>query len=147
MAEMTVQPKEYEITYLIDPSLAEAEIEAENMKIQGLVVERDGIISQSFAPLKKRLFYPVKKQNQAYLGTFYFSIAAEKMPELKKALQLYSSILRFLILDRTEAIKHEAKTAAAKLQEPKPETSETPEPPKAETEESFAKKLEQILKR
>ncbi len=147
--EPTVNISEYEISYLLDPSIPEAEIEAKNLRIQALIAQTGGIINRAFVPQKKRLFYPIKKQNQAYLGTFYFSVNSDELSKFERTLQLDPKVLRFIILNRAETIKQEAGVVLAK----KPSTTEeeqnkpTEESNKKETtEQSFEEKLKQILK-
>jgi len=146
--ELAVNTNEYEISYLLDPSIPEADIEAENLRIQALIAQTGGIIGQAFIPQKKRLFYPIKKQNQAYLGTFYFSVNPDELSKFERTLQLDPKVLRFIILNRAETIKQEAGIILAK----KPSTAEKEQdesaekPGKKEAEQSFEEKLKQILK-
>ena len=146
--ELAINTNEYEISYLLDASIPEAEIEAENLRIQAIITQTGGIISQAFIPQKKRLFYPIKKQNQAYLGTFYFSVNQDELSKFKRILQLDPKVLRFLILNRAETMKQEVKAILAKKPSTNKEQNEsTGEPDKKETtEQSFEEKLKQILK-
>lgn len=146
--ELAANTSEYEISYLLDASIPEAEIEAENLRIQTLIVQNGGLVGQTFVPQKKRLFYPIKKQNQAYLGTFYFSAGPDELSKLEKILQLDSKVLRFLILNRAETMQQETgailtkKPATEKISE---ETAENTGEKKG-AGQSFEEKLRRILK-
>ncbi len=146
--ELTVNTSEYEISYLLDASIPEAEIEAENLRIQAMIAQTGGIISQTFMPQKKRLFYPIKKQNQAYLGTFYFSVNPDELSKFERTLQLDPKVLRFLILNRAETMKQEAGALLVKKLAAEKTSAETAENAgkKEGTEQSFEEKLKQILK-
>lgn len=158
--EQAANTKEYEVSCLLDPSLSESEIEAESLKIQAIITQKRGLVIQTFPLLKKRLFYPIKKQNQAYLSVFYFVIDPEELGQIKKEFRSYPKVLQFLILNRTGAAKRELELAA--IRKSKKETAaETPkvpketaaegdkkrrEPVKEEFEQSFEEKLKKILK-
>ena len=146
--ELAINTNEYEISYLLDPSIPETEIEAENLRIQALIAQTGGIISQTFVPQKKRLFYPIKKQNQAYLGTFYFSVNPDELSKFERTLQLDPKVLRFLILNRAETMKQEAGIVLARKPSADKEQNESAEESnkRETTEQSFEEKLKQILK-
>jgi len=127
--------KEYEMSYLLTPDIPEDKIDSEAIELKNIITENGGDIVQTNPPEKKRLSYPVKKQNQAYFGIVYFNTDKDGLDKIKKALAFYKKILRFLIL--------------SKIIKPKPspiiaqQPAKTPAP--APTQ-SFDQKLESILK-
>jgi len=126
---------EYEMSYLLTPEILEDKTDAEIAELKKIIAENGGDIMQADPPEKKRLAYPVRKQNQAYFGIVYFNTDKDGLDKIKKNLAFYKKILRFLIL--------------SKIIKPKPspiiaqQPAKTPAP--APTQ-SFDQKLESILK-
>ncbi len=125
--------KEYEMSYLLTPDIPEDKIDSEAIELKNIITENGGDIVQTNPPEKKRLAYPVRKQNQAYFGIVYFNTDKDGLDKIKKALAFYKKILRFLIL--------------SKIIKPKrsPIIAQQPAKTSAPTQ-SFDQKLESILK-
>lgn len=128
--------KEYEMAYLLTPDISEENIDAETTELQKIISENSGEIIDSMSPKKRRLAYPIKKQNQAYFGVFYFNMDSEGIDKIRKTLALNKKLLRYLILNETlkEPPKPKMEAAPVKLSD---------EP----LNQSFDKKLESILNR
>jgi len=125
--------KEYEMSYLLTPDIPEDKIDSEAIELKNIITENGGDIVQADPPEKKRLAYPVKKQNQAYFGIVYFNTDKDGLDKIKKALAFYKKILRFLIL--------------SKIIKPKPSPITVQQPAKTPAPtQSFDQKLESILK-
>ncbi len=126
--------KEYEMSYLLTPEIAEDKTDAEIAELKKMIVESGGDTIEINPLEKKRLAYPVKKQNQAYFGVVYFNIGAEGLDKMKKTLALYKKVLRYLILNKI--LKPKPEIAAVVKQ-----SAEAPAP-----DQSFDKRLEDLLK-
>ena len=126
--------REYEMSYLLTPEISEDKTDAEITELKKIITENGGDTIQAEPLEKKRLVYPVKKQNQAYFGVVYFKIGAEGLDKIKKTLALYKKILRYLILNKI--IKPKTEIAVVIRQ-----SAETPAPV-----QSFDKRLEDLLK-
>ncbi len=83
------------------------EEEARNFqeKISSLIKEGGGVLYGENLLLKKRLAYPIKKQNQAYLAVLNFQLNAEKLTDLEKKLKEDLQILRYLLLVKAKPEK------------------------------------------
>jgi ribosomal protein S6 len=145
--------KEYEMSYLLTPDIPEDTIDSEATELKNIITENGGDIVQTNSPEKKRLVYPIRKQNQAYLGIVYFNADKDGLDKIKKALAFYKKILRFLILThstRSTIVQggEQSRTTSLGLIKPKPSPIITQQPAKASTPtQSFDQKLENILKR
>ncbi len=129
--------REYEMSFLLTPEVLEDKLDFETAELKKLISENDGEAIQMSSLEKKRLAYPVKKQNQAYLGVVYFNINSDGLDKMKSVLALNTKVLRFLILNKPN------KPVKSRV-EP---TMRIPEEKKTEIpNESFDKKLESILK-
>ncbi len=130
--------KEYEMSYLLTPDIPEDKIDSEAIELKNIITENGGDIVQTNPPEKKRLAYPVKKQNQAYFGIVYFNTDKDGLDKIKKALAFYKKILRFLILTHS---------TSSGLIKPKPSPIIAQQPAKTPAPtQSFDQKLESILK-
>ena len=126
--------KEYEISYLLTPEITEEKVDFEAGEIARLLGENGGETVQLNPLEKKRLAYPVKKQNQAYFGIASLAAGQEDLDKIKKALSLNKKVLRFLILNKAK--KANVRPA------PAPDAANAP----AKISPSFDQKLEDILK-
>jgi ribosomal protein S6 len=121
----------YQLAYLLSPELKKEEVE--NIKKHlTTFFEKEGILDKVEEPLKRTLFYPIKKKTEAFLGTVYFYLDPEKIEGLEKKLKEEEKILRYLIVSEKapKKIKIEKKIK-------KPEKVELKE---------IEKKIEEILK-
>lgn len=92
--------KLYELTLILTPDLSEEEEKLFQKKIQSFIQEEDGILTDSRNPLKRKLGYPIKNKEEAFLVTLNFNLAPEKLGNLEKKLRSENQILRYLILTK-----------------------------------------------
>jgi ribosomal protein S6 len=121
----------YQLTYLISPELEKEELKKIEEKIMELLKKEGGIFDKLDSPLKRSLFYPIKKFREALLGSCYFFLEPESLKSIKEKLKSEDKILRFLIT---------SEKAPKKIPLPKKRAR----PRKVELKE-FEKKLEEIL--
>lgn len=95
--------KYYELTYLLTPELSEEEGKIFQKKIQSLIQGEDGIVNETRNPLKRKMGYPIKNKEEAFLISLNFNLAPEKLGSLEKKLRSENQILRYLILTKPEA--------------------------------------------
>ena len=121
----------YQLAYLLSPELKKEEIEKIKKDLASFF-EKEGILDKVEEPLKRTLFYPIKKKTEAFLGTIYFYLEPQKIKELEKELKKEEKILRYLIVSEKAPKKVKVEGKIKK-------------PEKVELEE-IEKKLEEILK-
>ncbi len=128
----------YELAYIISSKISEEQSQEISRKINNLIQEKQGIVSESQLGKKIALAYPIKKQVFAWFQTTYFSLDSSILEQLEKNLKEEKNILRYLIL----------KTRKPKIRKP----ARTPRKPlpvskssKVELKE-IEKKLDEILK-
>jgi small subunit ribosomal protein S6 len=144
--------KFYELTYLISPELSEEELKSLREKISSLIQKEGGVLNEINFPNKKSLFFPIKKQKEAFFADLNFYLEAEKLGNLEKELKSEKKILRYLIL--TKKIPSAAQSrhflrrggilAGKKVSEVKTKPSKKLAEPKVELKD-IEKKLEEIL--
>lgn len=92
--------KFYELTFLISPDLLEEEIKSLLEKINSLIKKEGGVLNEINLPVKKKLAYPIKKKEEAFLGTLSFYLEPEKLKSFEKELKFEKNILRYLIISK-----------------------------------------------
>ena len=126
--------REYEMSFLLTPEILEGGLDFETAELKKLILENGGEAIQISSLEKKQLAYPVKKQNQAYLGVVYFNIDSGDLDKIKSVLALNTKVLRFLILNKPNKPVKSRVEPTMRIPEVIP------------LHESFDKKLESILK-
>lgn len=92
--------KLYELTYLISPELSLEELKSLQEKINSLIQKEAGILNEINLPIKKRLFFPIKKNKEAFLADLSFHLDPGKLKNLERELKSEKKILRYLILSK-----------------------------------------------
>jgi len=140
--------KNYELAYLLSSSVPEGEVLTWAGKITHAVTDAKGIVRRIEEPYLRRLGYPIQKETQAYFGWTTFTVAPEKLAEIKKVLKALGKIIRLLILEETR------KTAPVRPMRlrtiptapvTRPILRETEKPEEKLDLEALDKKLEEIL--
>lgn len=145
---MEQEAKNYEIAYLLSPSVPEEEVLTRAGKISALIEEQKGVTRHLQQPRKHRLSYAIKKERNAYFGWTTFRLMPEHIAGLEKKLKSESSLLRYLIVEEETRLKAPVfRTPVAKPGMPK--TTAIPREAEAAKEkldlEALDKKLEEIL--
>lgn len=87
--------RKYELTYIIDSSLTEENMNTVVEKINN-VIKRDGELLEQQNLGEKRLAYPIKKKQK---GTYIFSVLKGQrttINETERTLKLTDGVLRYL---------------------------------------------------
>src|SRR3989344_4744548 len=143
---MERNPKKYEIAYILRSSIAEEAVAEHTQKITALVEEEKGIISHSEIPKKRRLAYPIGKEDHGYFGWIKFTALPDTIAAIEKTMKAAASLLRHLIVEDTIPTQQFPRI-------PRPASAPIAVvPPKREEEaderldlEALDKKLEEIL--
>jgi len=147
---MEKELKNYEIGFLLKDEKDSEEIsEILNRHQVEFINPKEGLS-------RIRLAYPIKKENSAFFGYFYFSANPNQLKELEKELKLNKKLLRFIIVSKLtmEAPSRPSiKTIKRKVVPTTPLKTVKPAQPIKKVEptpmlsnEELEKKLEEILK-
>ena len=89
--------REYELIFIVHPDIEETATNEVVERIQGWITEAGGKINKVDPWGKRRLAYPIRKQNE---GQYYF-LTIEMNPisvaEIERNLRLLEPVMRFLI--------------------------------------------------
>ena len=89
--------REYELIFIVHPDLEEAATNEVVERVQGWITEAGGKINKVDPWGKRRLAYPIRKQNEGQ----YFFLLVEMNPisvaEIERSLRFLEPVMRFLI--------------------------------------------------
>lgn len=147
---MDSDTKNYELAYLLSPSLPEEDVLTWSNKIATLIEEAHGVIRHSEPPKKRQLSYLIKKASYAYFGWIAFTVAPDTVLQINKKVKELEHLLRHLtteiggvdIRPRLYPLRSMRKPPLREIKQPLP-----PHEKKDETLdlEALDKKLEEIL--
>ena len=141
--------KNYELAYLLPPSIAEEEVLAHANKLNVTIESVKGIAKHAEIPRLRQLAYPIKKHDKAYFGWITFRMDPTAAAELDKKLRGHD-LLRYMLLQRDERELRERPLFRERTAEGvSPAAGETPREQENKEEpldlEALDKRLEEIL--
>lgn len=145
--------KKYELTFLTPQELKEEEVKILQEKLTALITKKNGTVAEFQKAFKKKLAYPVKKKQAAYVNTVIFDLDPKDLDMLKKEINDEPKILRSFFLIHKPITQRELSRRPTRIdiasKEKKKEGVEVAKPwrekPKAELNE-IEEKLNEILK-
>jgi small subunit ribosomal protein S6 len=113
-----VSERVYEILFIVDPNLGEAEVDALAEQVQGFVEKEGGRVQKVEKWGKKRLAYEVKRQREAY----YVLVVAQGgkdslVPEVERRIKVTDGIIRFLTVRVDEELRKAERRKALRAAE------------------------------
>ncbi len=112
--------KIYELTVLIHPDL-EASLSGSLTKVKGIITNAGGKVVKEDVWGKKKLAYPIKKEDFAVYVYFELDLPAEAPLEISNTLNITDDVIRYLL------VAQDPKSLKAKENEEKPVTAEAEE--------------------
>jgi len=90
--------RKYELTYLISDEISESDLNKVTGKVAGYIAELGGEINKEEIWGRRKLAYPIRKQDFATYVTIFFGLPADKVKEFDREMRLTQSILRHLLI-------------------------------------------------
>ena len=113
---------EYEVTYILRPSLEESDVEQRATAIGEIIKSHGGEVTGTERLGKKRLAYEIKDVREGHYVVMQFSSGAAASKELDRQLKLHEDVLRALIVRLDAKMRtHMAALAAATPPAPLPQ--------------------------
>lgn len=91
----------YEIMFIIDPTLEEEKKNATVETVQEIIAA-DGEVGKVDVWGMKKLAYPIQKKNEGYYVVIQFQASADLPKELDRRLRISDSVMRHLIVNKDE---------------------------------------------
>lgn len=92
----------YELAVVFSPLLDEESLKAELEKVETLVTRFNGTIEKVDSWGKRRLAYPIKKQNDGFYYFISFNADGSTPAEIESRIRIIENVYRYLII-RTDA--------------------------------------------
>ena len=89
---------QYEVMYVIDPTLEEQVRQDLVARFSGLVEQNGGTIDRIDEWGKRRLAYPIQYKTEGYYVLMYITAPTDLPRELERNLQISDSVLRYLVI-------------------------------------------------
>lgn len=89
--------RKYELTYLISDKVQESDLNKVTGKVSGYITELGGKSEKEEIWGRRKLVYPIKKQEFATYVTHYFNLSGDKIKEFERELRLTDGVLRQLL--------------------------------------------------
>ena len=89
----------YEVMFIIDPTLEDAKKEATVEKVQGIIAA-DGEVQKVDTWGMRKLAYPIQKKNEGYYVVIEFAASTELTKELDRRLRISDDVMRHIIINK-----------------------------------------------
>jgi small subunit ribosomal protein S6 len=90
--------REYELTYLVSDEVLESDLNRVTGKISDIILNAGGKIKKEEIWGRRKLAYPIRKQNFANYVTLWIELPANQLANINRELQIMSQILRHLLI-------------------------------------------------
>lgn len=90
----------YEIMFIIDPTLEEEKKNATVEKVQEIIKTGEGEVSNVDVWGMKKLAYPIEKKNEGYYVVIEFQAGIELPKELDRRLKISDNVMRHMIINK-----------------------------------------------
>ena len=95
---MADEKNAYEFTYIINAVLGDEQIKAVVERVNKLIKENGGEITEVDEWGSRRLSYPINKKRNGYYVNLYMQAPGDILIRLERALQIDDDILRYMTL-------------------------------------------------
>ena len=93
----------YEVMYILDSRLDEEGQKKINTRVNETIAKIGGKIEKSESLGRKKLAYPIKKQNDGLYMLSHFEADTQSLDELQRVMGITDGLIRHLIVRRDES--------------------------------------------
>ena len=90
--------RDYELTVVFSPEIAEEDLPAEIERVNDLVAQKGGIVGEANRWGRRRLAYPIKRHREGNYVLTPLKLQADVAAELERNLRGFDQILRYLLV-------------------------------------------------
>lgn len=112
---MATEKNAYELMYIVNAVLSDEQIKAVVERINKLITENGGEITEVDEWGSRRLSYPINKKRNGYYVNLFMQAPGELIVRLERSLEIDDDILRYMTLrmDAKMLRSHEQRKTAA----------------------------------
>jgi small subunit ribosomal protein S6 len=89
--------REYEVVFIVHPDLDESAFKEIVDRVKGWITESGGEVSNTDIWGKRKLAYPIRKQNEGQYVLLKTKMPASFCSELERNLKLQEPVMRYLV--------------------------------------------------
>src|SRR2546429_4297104 len=97
--------RNYEIMFIVNPTVAEEEIDKINSQIEGIVTAGGGTIEKIEKMGKRRLAYEVDKQREGYYVLFVITANGDIIKECERRLRVVDAVIKYITVRTDEDVR------------------------------------------
>ena len=97
--------RNYEIMFIVNPTVAEEEIDKINSQIEGIVTSGGGTIEKIEKMGKRRLAYEVDKHREGYYVLFVIVANGDIVKECERRLRVMDPVIKYITVRTDEAAR------------------------------------------
>lgn len=90
--------RNYEFTFIIHPDIEDEGITGTVEKVSQFITEGGGQVTNADHWGRRRLAYPIQKQNEGYYVLMQVQLDPESIVELERKLKLTEEVIRYLLV-------------------------------------------------
>ena len=90
--------RDYELTVVFSPEIAEEDLPAEIERVNDLIAQKGGIVGEANRWGRRRLAYPIKRHREGNYVLTPLKLQADVAAELERNLRGSDQILRYLLV-------------------------------------------------
>lgn len=92
----------YELMFIIDPSIDQESKDAEIEKVKGIITENNGEVGEADIWGIRKLAYPIMKNTEGFYVVLPFQADPELPKELDRRLKISDAVIRHMIINKDE---------------------------------------------
>lgn len=90
--------RDYEVMYILKPTLEEEAIKSNVERFQGIVTENGGEVTNLNEMGQRRLAYEINKFREGYYVVMNFKANSEVVDELERVMRITDDVIRYLFV-------------------------------------------------
>ena len=103
--------REYELLYIVSGDKTESEAQAAQEAVKKILADHKASITAEDDWGRRRLAYEIKHQSHGWYVVLRFTVEPQQTPEIERALQLSSDLVRVMLINAEELPTAEEKAA------------------------------------
>src|SRR5216110_2100136 len=101
--------RNYEIMFVVNPTIAEEEIDKINTQVAGIVTSGGGAIEKIEKMGKRRLAYEIDKHRQCYYVLFVIAANGDIVKECERRLRVMDAVIKYITVRTDEEARRAEK--------------------------------------
>src|SRR5262245_58478791 len=97
--------RNYEIMFIVNPSVAEEEIDKIDTQIEGVVTSGGGAIEKIEKMGKRRLAYEIDKHREGYYVLFVIAANGDIVKECERRLRVMDPVIKYITVRTDEEVR------------------------------------------